>query len=180
MKIDRGMVDLSFQNSGAAAALVRSGRRAGQFAASMALQLDDRASRLPIMCGMTAPSPLLDRIEQLSRGLLYPSESDFPYTPLCWGATEPTPEAVTAQLGLAAGTRVEVITVRELFEPLMSEEGGASQEEAARYRALLEVFETELAGARALRVGAVDIDIYVLGRDPEGTWLGLKTHAVET
>ena len=128
---------------------------------------------------MSATS-LLGRIEQLSRGLLFPSESDFPYTPLCWGATEPTPEAVATTLGLAAGTPVEVVAVRELFEPLMDVQGGASEEEAARYRALVDVFEPELADARALRAGAVDIDVYILGRDPAGTWIGLKTHAVET
>lgn len=125
-------------------------------------------------------SSLLDRIEGLSRGLLFPSESDFPYTPLSWGATEPTPEAVAAALGLAAGTPIEVLAVRDLFEPLMDVQEGASEEEAARYRALVDLFETELTSARALRVGAIDIDIYVLGRDPAGTWLGLKTHAVET
>ena len=128
---------------------------------------------------MTAPS-LLDRIEELSRGLLFPSESDFPYTPLSWGAGEPTPEAVIAALGLAEGTPIEVVTVAELFAPLMDVTAGASEEEATRYRALVALFETELEGARALRVGAVDIDIHVLGRDPTGTWIGLKTHAVET
>lgn len=128
---------------------------------------------------MTAPS-LLDRIEQLTRGLLFPSESDFPYAPLSWGAGEPSPEAVIATLGLAEGTPIEVVTVAEIFAPLMDVTAGASEEEATRYRALVELFETELEGARALRVGAVDIDVYVLGRDPMGTWIGLKTHAVET
>lgn len=128
---------------------------------------------------MTAPS-LLDRIEELSRGLLFPSESDFPYTPQSWGAGEPTPEAVIAALGLAEGTPIEVVTVAELFAPLVDVTAGASEEEATRYRALVALFETELVGARALRVGAVDIDIHVLGRDPTGTWIGLRTHAVET
>jgi Nuclease A inhibitor-like protein len=128
---------------------------------------------------MTAP-PLLDRLEQLSKGLLYPSESDFPYVPVGWGADEPAPAVVRAALGLAADAPVEVLEVRELFAPLMDGTGGAGEEEAARYGALVEVFVTELTSARALRVGAVDIDIYILGRDPSGTWIGLKTHAVET
>jgi hypothetical protein len=60
---------------------------------------------------------------------------------------------------------------------------GASAEdlaEAARYRELVELLSHELTHQRVYRVGKTDIDVYILGQDPRGAWLGLKTHVVET
>jgi len=129
---------------------------------------------------MTKPD-LETRLEEASRGLLYPSESDFPFTPLRLGAGEP--EDLVRSMGLGPELRVETVGLREFFEPLFEVGEDASDEEkaeAARYRALSNLFEAELSDARVVRVGSVDIDIYVVGRDQEGNWIGLKTRAVET
>ncbi len=128
---------------------------------------------------MTVRSPenTLARLAGASQGLLFPSESDFPFEPLRLGAAEPSPASLLAALGRAADTPVETITPAELFEPLIETLEG---EEADRYRGLVELLSSELSDVRVYRVGRTDIDIFVVGRDSSGEWLGLSTKAVET
>ena len=71
----------------------------------------------------------------------------------------------------------------DLFDPFAQAGDDASDEdkaEAARYRAIVDLLSKELTDLRVFRVGRVDIDVYILGKDPSGNWLGLKTHVVET
>jgi hypothetical protein len=130
--------------------------------------------------------PLLEALGKATSGLLFPSESDYPLTPTTFpGETgaEPTPATLLAAAHLPADTLVETITVADLFDPFAKAADDASAEdkaEAARYRAIVELLDHELTDLRVYRVGRIDIDVYVLGKDPSGAWLGLKTHVVET
>ena len=130
--------------------------------------------------------PLFDTLSQATSGLLFPSESDAPITPYHFPGpqgAEPTPEALLSVEHLPGDTPVETITVADLFDPFQHAAEGASDEdqaEAARYGALVELLGHELKALRVYRVGKVDIDVYVLGHDAAGSWLGLKTHVVET
>ena len=134
----------------------------------------------------TLASPLLDTLEKAASGLLFPSESDYPFTPYAFpGApgAEPTPAALLEAERLPSDTLVETITVADLFDPFAHAEDDAPEEdkaEAERYRALMELLARELTDLRVYRVGRVDIDVYILGKAPSGAWLGLKTHVVET
>lgn len=135
---------------------------------------------------LTTPTDLLATLGAASSGLLFPSESDYPLTPYRWVGTdgaEPSPAALIQAEGRKADTPVETLTVRELFEPLFALQADATEEEkadVARYHALVELLEAELRELRVYRVGAVEIDVYVLGRHPSGEWLGLKTRVIET
>ncbi|MEP7121097.1 MAG: nuclease A inhibitor family protein [Byssovorax sp.] len=131
-------------------------------------------------------APLLETLGKATQGLLFPSESDCPLTPYTFpGAkgAEPTPAALLAAEHLPGDTVVETLTVADLFEPFATAADDASAEdkaEAARYRAIVDLLGKELTDLRVLRVGKVDIDVYILGKDPTGAWIGLKTHVVET
>ena len=131
-------------------------------------------------------APLLETLEKAASGLLFPSESDYPLTPYqLVGAegAEPTPAALLKAEHLPSDTLVETITVADLFNPFAEAPDDASAEdraEAERYRALVELLTRELTDLRVLRVGRVDIDVFILGKDSSGVWLGLKTHVVET
>ncbi len=137
---------------------------------------------------MTSPvvPPLFETLGQATSGLLFPSESDAALTPYRFPGTkgaEPTPEALLSVEHLPSDTPVETITVADLFDPFQHAAEGASKEdqvEAERYHALVELLTRELKSLRVYRVGKVDIDVYVLGQDASGDWLGLKTHVVET
>jgi len=130
--------------------------------------------------------PLFETLKRATSGLLFPSESDAELTPYHFpgpAGTEPTPEALLRLEHLPSDTPVETITVADLFDPFQHADEGASEQdraEADRYRALVELLARELTSLRVYRVGKVDIDVYVLGQDASGAWLGLKTHVVET
>lgn len=131
-------------------------------------------------------TPLLQTLGKVTFGLLFPSESDAPLTPYTFPGpkgTEPTPAALLAAEHLPSDAPVETITVADLFDPFAQAGDDASDEdkaEAARYRAIVDLLSRELTDLRVFRVGRVDIDVYILGKDPSGNWLGLKTHVVET
>lgn len=129
---------------------------------------------------------LPDALGKATLGLLFPSESDAPLTPYTFPGstgTEPTPAALLEAEHLPTDAPVETTTVADLFDPFAEAAADASAEdraEAKRYRALIDLLTKRLTDLRVYRVGHVDIDVYILGKDPSGAWLGLKTHVVET
>jgi hypothetical protein len=128
------------------------------------------------------PDALLARLDELSRGLLFPSEQDHPLTPVRWGEVEPSPDALRVELDVPAGTPVKAASVRDLFAPLLAppDEGGVEPADAQRYRDILGILEQHLTALSAYEVGRADVDILVLGQHPSGVWLGLRTRVVET
>jgi nuclease A inhibitor-like protein len=137
------------------------------------------------MTSKPAP-PLLATLGKATFGLLFPSESDAPLTPYTFAGpkgAEPTPASLLAAEHLPSDTPVETITVADLFDPFAEAGDDATDEdkaEAARYRDLVDLLSEKLTDLRVYRVGKVDIDVYILGKDASGAWLGLKTHVVET
>jgi Nuclease A inhibitor-like protein len=121
--------------------------------------------------------PVLDALRIASEGLLYPSETDAPFEPFSWGKAKGalTPATVARLAGASAKTLVEEQPLDEFFKNLIT--GG---ENADRYRTLQRVIGEQLVGARAFRIGQVEIDVYLVGQTKDGEWAGLKTKAVET
>jgi hypothetical protein len=116
-------------------------------------------------------------------GLLMPSESDYPFEPFVWDGPEPpTPERLLVVLGLPPGTPVETRTLERQFAPLMRK-GEATDGAAggpAGFAALKATFESQLAETLVYRVGEVEIQVFLLGVDAEGRWVGLRTTVVQT
>jgi hypothetical protein len=135
---------------------------------------------------------VMARIEEAARGLLFPSETDAPLTPFRWtgeavtgtgsaaGVAEPSRDTILSSVGKDAATPVETMSVEDFFAPVTEEREGEDPSDAKRFQALKELLSKELTDLRVLRVGSVDIDVYVLGRHASGEWLGLKTRVVET
>lgn len=126
---------------------------------------------------------LLHTIKDAAQGLLFPSESDFPIEPFFYGDQEPTPEGLRERQGLSADVHVEETTLASFFEGLTEVAEDASNEQRAcadRFLALRKLLETSLEDVRVYRLGAVDIEVIVLGRDASGSWVGVRTNVVET
>ncbi len=121
---------------------------------------------------------LLAALKDASKGLLYPSETDAPFEAFSWGkaAGDLTPQKVAPLVKAAAGAPVEEQSLADFFQYLTAD--GAEHAEA--FRKLRQVVGQRLSGVRVFRVGEVNIDVYVVGRTPDGDWTGLKTHSVET
>ena len=49
-----------------------------------------------------------------------------------------------------------------------------------KFRDLQQTLQDTLSDVKVFRVGETNLDIYVVGKTPEGEWAGLKTEAVET
>lgn len=132
---------------------------------------------------MLEATTLLQSIQDAAQGLLFPSESDFPIEPFSYGDQEPTPAALLEQRGLSADTPVEQAALGDFFAGLIEASEDASETDKAsaeRFRALMNVLETNVDDVRMYRLGKVDIEVVVLGRHASGTWLGVRTNVVET
>ena len=129
---------------------------------------------------------VLESLVVASRGLLFISESDAPFSPV---DAPQTPFAalddatVRALAGHPPGDPVEVISVDYLFRNAVKAQPWHSPSEAAdakRYRDLVTLIHTALPDAKVYRVGKIAIDVLILGTGPGGGALGLTTKVVET
>ncbi len=126
------------------------------------------------------------RLERAAAGLVYTSESDYPFTYVAFAADAAAPlteAAFRRAAGVPADSAVEARTLDEFFArhiERVDPNDAAAVALVPRYRALRRALRTSVRGARAFRVGGVVIRCYVVGVDARGDVVGLATTAVET
>ena len=129
---------------------------------------------------MTAKE-IIDRLSTLSKDLLFPSESEYPLEPFTWESTSLTPETILTRSQKPADTLIESITLEEFFAPVTTDEDWFDDEDrqvAQRFRDLQAAIAT-LENVQVFRLGAVEIDVYIVGAiGPD--LIGLKTTVIET
>lgn len=126
---------------------------------------------------------LIEELRESTRGLLFMSESDYPFEVFVWGNAEPTREFLRGLACADSSAAVETRDAREFFRASASEPEWKGEDELAaarRFQALLRLLETSLTDLKVYRVGAIDIKVYVAGRAPSGNYLGVSTRVVET
>ena len=121
-----------------------------------------------------------------SHGLLFISETDAPFT----GVDAPAvpfasldDAGVRRLAGRAATEPVERRSVDDFFRNAVTAQPWHSPEEKVtvkRYQALVALVHQTLPDARVYRVGAISLDVLILGTGPGGGALGLATKVVET
>lgn len=133
---------------------------------------------------MRSDEQLLAELREAAAGLSMMSESDYPLEAFRWDAgAGPTPEFLRAESGQGADAPVSEQSASEFFRAAASEAEWKSDAElatAARFRALLRLLEENLEGVKAYRVGEINLPVYVVGRAPSGSLLGVSTRVVET
>ena len=132
---------------------------------------------------MKSDEQLVEELREATRGLLFMSESDYPFEAFEWTTAEPTSEFLRKLAGKDSSEEVETQGAREFFRAAASEpewKGEAELATARRFQTLLRLLETTLSDLRVYRVGSIDINVYVAGRAPSGNWLGVSTRVVET
>jgi hypothetical protein len=133
---------------------------------------------------MKSDEQLCGELREATRGLLFMSESDYPFEVVRWEGLEAvSPEHLRGVSGQGATAPVEERTIADFFrvaagEPEWKDE--AQRLVARRYQQLARLLEANLAEVKVYRVGAINIGVYVVGRSKEGSWLGLSTRVVET
>jgi hypothetical protein len=133
---------------------------------------------------MKLDEEILAELAGAAEGLTYMSESDYPLEALrLEGAGTPTPELLRELAGVDAGAPVQTLSLEQFFRAPISEpawKGGAELASARRFQALARALGENLSDVRVYKVGQINMPVYVLGRSPAGTWLGLSTRVVET
>jgi hypothetical protein len=138
---------------------------------------------------MTTPpqgtdSGIIAQLQEAAEGLLYPSESDEPFTCFSWqGVRDITVEKLLIITHNKAGTPVEETTLHHFFEGVTNEADWMDEdeiEEARRFQNLKDALLDLLTDIRVFRLGAMDIDVYIVGKTPTGGCAGVQTKVVET
>lgn len=122
---------------------------------------------------------------EAAQGLLFPSESEFPFEPFGWAQDEvgASPTKKISQLSGQPESSVCVVEVADLFGNIACPHEWHDEVQAAavpRFRRLEQQLHEHLQDVRAYRVGVVEVDIYLVGRTAGGDWAGVKTRAIET
>jgi hypothetical protein len=110
---------------------------------------------------------VLEELRRASSGLLYMSESDYPFELVRWdGDTEITPDFLRSITGESADCPIE--------------ENNSNTFLGGRYQQLSNLLKANLSDLKVYKVGRINMPVYVVGRSPEGNWLGLSTRIVQT
>jgi len=120
--------------------------------------------------------PQLQALATAAENLTYPSESDEPFDMFHWkGSSKSSAEQALRQ---HAGRERQMgrVSFDEFFSAL------DDADNAPRFEALRRVLEAQLRELTIYRVGEgeAEVDIYLMGRLPDGDWAGLHTCSVET
>ena len=119
---------------------------------------------------------LVDELRGLVANLLFLSESEAPFSVLELPKDAILPDALRTLAALPADAPAEEWTVADILTPFTAPD----QPDAARYADLLAFMEKNLARAAAYKLGSVKKPVFLIGRQPDKSWLGLQTEAVET
>jgi hypothetical protein len=127
---------------------------------------------------------LPDQIKKLVRGLYYTSETDAEILPFIGEkADSVTEEEIAAQTGSKTGQAIEERSFDDFFSRLTEMQDWFGEEEkqtAQKFSELKELLQKELKDLKVFKIGAIELDIYVVGLDAQGILCGIKTKAVET
>lgn len=133
---------------------------------------------------MRSDEQILSELARAASGLLYMSESDYPFEPIrLEGTDEPNPERLRELAGMGADARVETRGLEEFFGGVAAElppGGGAGVARPASFENLVRTIKEHLTDVKVYKVGEVNIPVLILGRSGSGSWLGLSTRVVET
>lgn len=133
---------------------------------------------------MKSDEQLCEELKAATHGLLFMSESDYPFEVIKWeGTEEMSPEYLRKVAGQDANALVEERTIADFFRVVAGEQewkGEAELALAKRYQSLVRLLEENLKGVKVYRLGEKNIGVYVVGRSEEGNWLGVNTRVVET
>ncbi|MFK7947935.1 MAG: nuclease A inhibitor family protein [Saprospiraceae bacterium] len=128
---------------------------------------------------------LIEILKSMSEDLLFTSESDYPFEVICWSINTEIVDITTIQQYI---DNKDKSIIKELTPDKMLSRMAKSRpyysterrEKANRFRQIITFFESQVANAKAFKIGEVEIDIYIIGTVGDSHIIGLKTMAVET
>jgi len=96
------------------------------------------------------------------------SESDYPLEVIQWdGQTAITPEYLV-RLGGTCSSTIQEMSLDDFYNV------------SGRFPNLVRLLNDTLADVKVYKLGKINIPVYIVGRSPQGNWIGLSTRVVET
>ena len=123
-----------------------------------------------------APAGLAAELSALVVGLLFLSESEAPFTLIELPKGAILPDALRPLVNLPSDAPTEEWTIGDVLTPCTAPD----QPDAARFELLRKFLEEKLTRAVVYKLGEVKKAVFFIGRQPNKSWLGVQTAAVET
>jgi len=127
---------------------------------------------------------LLNQLQQACEGLLWLSESEYPWEIIYWGNfSNLTPEKLLQQINRELATKIEIIDLEQFFAQATQKQDWHEAVEIAEvegYQSLVKILQENLQDIKVYEIGEVEIDVYVLGKTNSNTIAGLATKVVAT
>ena len=136
---------------------------------------------MPGIAYLSILHPHLQQIEQAAAGLRFISETDSPLLPVQLQSQDVITELL--QLSGSVDLPVEKTTLDHFFRNAIKSFPGAPAQEvesARRFTGLKEILEKNLEGIAVYRIGKIQVQAFIIGRLPDGSYGGLHTLLVET
>ena len=129
-------------------------------------------------------STIKKELGQLINGLLFFSESEYPFQLLDWGSQKPDQVKAAIISRHPAGSPVEQIAADDFFHKIIRNMNNGGDENmmkiGKRYAAMQEFIHTNLSSASIWRCGKIEIGIYIVMNTKDGHCLVLHTTSIET
>src|SRR5687767_6450479 len=119
---------------------------------------------------------LFIRIATACEGLVYVSETDAPVTPYAAPTTDSRlPDVILKHTGRPRDEHVEEVPFTDFFGRLTEIKDWYGERETDRAKKFLELqklLEEDLGGLKVFRLGRIQIDIFAVGLDKNGLFMG--------
>jgi hypothetical protein len=130
-------------------------------------------------------NPIMQLLLKASDGLLYPSESDYPFEYVEWetNGKRLTKKLIRQLAGKEESAPVKSQSLDDFFKNVTKVKDWYEEEEKVnveRFRQLQETLQNNLTGIRVFKVGKIEIDAYIIGKTKDGKCAGLSTKVIET
>lgn len=128
---------------------------------------------------------LTEKLAELTDGLFWMSESDYPWQVFAWETPGPISHDQLLQLTHhPVATSVAEVDLYKFFTPALKEQDLHGEEEKAtvkKYRQLVDYLNYNLSDIKVYRVGqSPEIRIYIIGTTRDDNLAGIATQAIET
>jgi len=126
---------------------------------------------------------LLERLSPHLEGILYMSESDYPWTVFAYeneGEGEIDPQFLLETVMWK--TTTDLMETRDFEEWIgrYADEDWGYEEDAPKYQAIREIMREELTDLRVIRIDDVQVKVFLIGRTECGEIAGIRTVSIET
>ncbi len=124
------------------------------------------------------------RLAETCRGLIYISETDSAVEEFFGGYVGVISiRSVLKSLGISTDTKIRESAFEEFFDRLAAKKewhSNAQMKNADGFANLRTLLATELKDIHVYRIGSIQVEIFVVGKDKSGRLAGVKMRAVET